>query len=300
MASRYAVATGNWNATATWSDSDGGAPGSSAPVDGDNVFLTATSGAITVTLTAGATCDNLVCTGFPGTLALGAYSLTATGDTVTLPSGMTLTANQGLLTCNAACTITGGVSAPQCGLTLTSGATYTLDSAGTTWAVLNIGMGNKTITLGSDLAVTSMFLYGYGTLTFSGAYDIVAANLYIGNGTLTLVLVSSRTLTASGKLFVSTASTSGASMPPGAVTIQASTASTATNLVYNGAVADCCVSRVVFTDVAYSGSTVTNLDNWYGGTLTRTSGITNRTSADIGGGTGGVTGRCLQLGFGVC
>lgn len=59
MADRYAVATGNWNATSTWSDTDGGAPGASAPVDGDTAYFNA---AVTVTLTAHAACTGIVMT----------------------------------------------------------------------------------------------------------------------------------------------------------------------------------------------------------------------------------------------
>lgn len=71
MASRYAVASGNWSSTGTWSATDGGASGASVPGTGDDVFLTATSGAITVTLDANSLCRSLDCTGFPagGTLA---------------------------------------------------------------------------------------------------------------------------------------------------------------------------------------------------------------------------------------
>ena len=49
------------------------------------------------------------------------------------------------------------------------------------------------------------------------------------------------------------------------------------------------VFKVAFTDVDFStySTPVTGLDNWYGGTLTRCTGITNRTSADIGGTSGG-------------
>jgi MBG domain (YGX type)/Putative peptidoglycan binding domain/MBG domain len=38
-ASRYAVATGNWGATTTWSDSSGGVAGASVPIAGDAVYI---------------------------------------------------------------------------------------------------------------------------------------------------------------------------------------------------------------------------------------------------------------------
>ncbi len=46
-ANRYSVATGNWNATSTWSDASGGTPGKSVPANGDNVYI---EGGRTVTL----------------------------------------------------------------------------------------------------------------------------------------------------------------------------------------------------------------------------------------------------------
>ena len=66
-------------------------------------------------------------------------------------------------------------------------------------------------------------------------------------------------------------------------------ASTAFNLVFNGTTTNCSIYRATFTDVNASGSAI-GLDNWYGGTLTRTTNITNRTSADIGGTTQNVFG----------
>jgi hypothetical protein len=47
-ATRYSVATGNWNATSTWSTSSGGTSGASVPANGDVVFI---EGGFTVTLT---------------------------------------------------------------------------------------------------------------------------------------------------------------------------------------------------------------------------------------------------------
>ena len=41
MANKYAVASGLWSSTSTWSDTDGGPPGASPPADGDAVFISA-------------------------------------------------------------------------------------------------------------------------------------------------------------------------------------------------------------------------------------------------------------------
>lgn len=92
---RYAVATGNWNTTAVWSASSGGASGASIPLAQDDVFLNAASGAITVTQTLFYMGKNINFTGFTGTFAgstatnvLGDFILSA-GTTVTSTSSFT-------------------------------------------------------------------------------------------------------------------------------------------------------------------------------------------------------------------
>ena len=90
MADRYLVATGNWNDTATWSDSSGGSPGASVPGSGDNVFLDAASGAAVLTVNVASACLNFDCTGFTGTLA-GTGSLEVWGNVFKLVAGMTHT-----------------------------------------------------------------------------------------------------------------------------------------------------------------------------------------------------------------
>lgn len=280
MADRYAVATGNWNATSTWSDTNGGAPGSSAPVNGDNAYLTATSGGITVTLTAAAACTTLTCTGFTGTLALSAYILTVAGN-VTLGSGMTVSGAK--ISVSAAATVAGGglASAPIT-LSFSGTAGKTLTASGTTWGAVEALSGAQTITLGADLTATELNITNnFGTTTFAGAYNITVGTLRFGYGaTIGLIFKAGQTVTVTSALQLIT--------PAGRVnTLASDTASSTFALVYNGTAANALVANMTMTDVAYSGSTVTGLDNWYGGTLTRTSGITNRTSADIGGGTGG-------------
>lgn len=96
MANRFIVATGTWDAsnTAIWAATDGGAPGASVPTATDDVFMTATSGAVTVTTAASVSvCQSLNCTGFTGTLVItnNADGLSIGNGAFTLASGMTLT-----------------------------------------------------------------------------------------------------------------------------------------------------------------------------------------------------------------
>ena len=83
MANKYAVATGNWSAAATWSATSGGAGGDGKPATNDNVFFDAASGAITVTCDeTPATMTNLTCTGFTGTWDLNDKALAVIGNLV--------------------------------------------------------------------------------------------------------------------------------------------------------------------------------------------------------------------------
>jgi hypothetical protein len=63
-------------------------------------------------------------------------------------------------------------------------------------------------------------------------------------------------------------------------TIRSTIASSDTFLTYQGTAANCKIAGMTFTDVNASGSAQA-LDNWYGGTLTRTTNIINRTTADF-------------------
>lgn len=97
MADRYAVATGNWNATSTWSATDGGGAGASVPVAGDNVFVQA---AVTVTLTDNAACTKI--TLIQGTIDADTFNVdigTGGFDATTTTSVRAITMGSGTWTC---------------------------------------------------------------------------------------------------------------------------------------------------------------------------------------------------------
>lgn len=89
MADRYLVATANWSSTDAWSATSGGAAGASVPTSSDNVYCDANSGAVTLTISSTAVCNDLVCTGFTGTITQ-TSGLELYGATITLGAGMTL------------------------------------------------------------------------------------------------------------------------------------------------------------------------------------------------------------------
>jgi hypothetical protein len=93
MASRYWVGgSANWDATAgtKWATTSGGGGGAAVPGTGDDVFFDANSGAVTVTITANGSCNNLDFSGFTGTFA-GSSTIANIRGNVTIASGMTWT-----------------------------------------------------------------------------------------------------------------------------------------------------------------------------------------------------------------
>lgn len=91
MANRYWVGgTASWDGTAgtKWALTDGGAGGEAEPTSADDVFFTAASGAVTVTIASTVrSCLSLNFTGFTGTLA-GSIGLSIYGN-LTAATGMT-------------------------------------------------------------------------------------------------------------------------------------------------------------------------------------------------------------------
>jgi len=150
------------------------------------------------------------------------------------------------------------------------------DTGGITWNNITIDYA-ATITLSSNLTCTGTLLFVASTVTFSGAYNISCGTFraYVTSAVKTLTFVAGQTLTATAGLKLE---------GTGNVTYTIKAPSTTTTyLNYTGTSANCEVYKIIFTYVDASGS-AQGIDNWYGGTLTNTTNITNRTSADIGGG----------------
>lgn len=101
MANRYAVGTGNWGDTSTWSTTSGGATGASVPTAADDVFLDANTTALTINGGATRSCRSINCTGFTGTLTkivdlnIGDSTAGASNIALKFVSGMTLADNGG-------------------------------------------------------------------------------------------------------------------------------------------------------------------------------------------------------------
>jgi hypothetical protein len=129
MANRFAVASGNFNDTATWSTTAAGSPGASVPVAGDNAIANNRN----VTITANATCDNVRNDNLSGATAGGSF---------TLSSGVTLAANviQGSVSGSCVWFISTSPSTAAIVGSITGGA------GTTTIAVTNNSTGTLTVT----------------------------------------------------------------------------------------------------------------------------------------------------------
>lgn len=182
MASRYAVATGNWNSTGTWAATDGGAPGASFPVDGDAVFLTATSGAITVTVNVSSAATSIDATGYTGTFT-GSGALQLKGN-LTAVVGMvysyTGTLTEALTAGTATLTSAGHTL---CGALTMNGAGGTL-----TFADAFITTGTCTLTAGTwadgDQNLTMAAFSAAGTATRAITYGTTNTWYVTGSGTV--------------------------------------------------------------------------------------------------------------------
>jgi hypothetical protein len=147
MASRYWRGGSDvWDSTAgsKWSATVGGATGASVPTSTDDVFLDATSGAVTVTVNSSQPCLSLNCTGFTGTLT-GSGQVNFYGS-LTLVPGMTFS-SLGLRP------------------VATSGS-WTITTAGKTLGPIAFGLtaSTATWTLGDSLTSSNTIQIVHGTL----------------------------------------------------------------------------------------------------------------------------------------
>ena len=261
MATYYAIAAGgNWGAGGTWSTTAtkdaSRTGGATAPTASDDCIVDDYSGLVVVNAT------NCVC-----------KTLTCTGNT----AGMTFTAAQ-RLTASGSVTFDDTMGSNLTGTgELRFGATATLTMDGLTFPGSVSINGSITLTLGGTLTVTGWLTFMLGG-SLSGAYSVTCANASFGPGTTSLV--AGQTLTITSLLSAIPGLYIGGYTRPALVS---ATPSSKTYLAYTGAASSISVFGAAFTDVDFStySTPVTNLGNWYGGTLTRCTGITNRTSADF-------------------
>lgn len=216
-ANRFSVASGNWNDTATWSETSGGAAGASVPVAGDDVVIegddTVTvniTDAACTTLQVGSTTGTTTATargtltfsasGSPALTVSGSVSLGYTGDAdrdgiITFTSGSTLSAGS--------LAIGGTTGSPGQGtITMVAGSTLNVGSI-----TVNAGAGTwtpstGTVVLTANNTLPASLVISFGNLTISSGTTTLGVDTTV-SGVLTVDLgaaldASSRTLTLSG------------------------------------------------------------------------------------------------------
>ena len=167
-----------------------------------------------------------------------------------------------------------GASITQTGTVFFNGSTTINDNTGQIGA---IGIeNNTTLTLSKDLTCVSITsnVGNNVSLTFVGAFNIIC-------GTFAMVSTNAQTITLVGgqSLTVNTALT----LYPGTYNTATNvTASSKAYITYNGPMSGMDIYKMVFTNI--SGENGSTLYNWYGGTLTGTTNITNADNSMIGGG----------------
>ena len=176
-ASRYSVATGNWNATSTWSASSGGASGASVPIAGDDVTI---EGGHNVTLTAAAACATVTFTTATATsLTLAGFQLNVSGA-ITIPrSG----ASENLIAVGTG--------------TLNAGSVAFTSGGGGVRHEITISTGTVTVSGNVTQAGSS----GSASITFTGAGTLNLGGTFLdsSNGTLTTFTGSSVNYNGAGQ-----------------------------------------------------------------------------------------------------
>jgi hypothetical protein len=223
-ADRYSVASGNWNATSTWSATSGGAPGASAPVAADNAII---EGGWTVTVTAAAACTNLsIATG--SALTVGGFTLAVSGTT-NITGTITFNSATGAKTFTGAVTLNSGAvwnETAAAAMTFANGitnnaTTFTASTGVHTFSTNAQAVGGSTTTTIPSVTVTTIVLTNNGTLTANTALA----------GTGTLSNSSSGTLNLGGTCSVTTLTNNGIVNRSGTGTTTSTTVTN--NLTFN-------------------------------------------------------------------
>jgi len=232
MANRYWVGgTGNWNDTARWATTSGGASGASVPVAVDNAFFDANSGTGTATTTTGATCtivtlnsstlnlvlgDNFTHTGrfnfTLGSLSLGTYTWTCNDLQTSNSNVRSLDFGTGkvVLTGSGATILGMGIT----NLTLAGSKLFESNYAGavgtrafTTGLPTEANVINLSITAGTDIVQTNTGNGTFGNINltgFAGTFSNTSSKFIYGD-----FIVGSGVTLGAGSAAINFAATSG-------------------------------------------------------------------------------------------
>jgi hypothetical protein len=163
----------------------------------------------------------------------------------------------------------------------------TLNIPTVTFNNLNVGgSSGSTLTMQSDLNVTGSITQATGTnVSWTGAYDWYCGTY---NAAQAAATANNLTIYANRTFHISTATNiyGAYALTPTRFLIKSSAGGTKANIAYSGTAAAFNWSNVSTTDIAFSPA----VKEFGAGVLTTSTGITNFTGADVGGGTTGGTG----------
>lgn len=171
-AQRYAVATGNWSSTGSWSSSPGGAPGASVPNSTNDVFI---GGGFTITqdITSGggASCNSLT---------IGTSQATPTGNLSFNNNNGDITIGAGGLVITSNGNVLGGTFAP----TLTVAGDLTLNAVLTnrSFTIKIDGAGTETIDGTGTLGILNIQNYTTNTGNITVSNKLIGPALRLING----------------------------------------------------------------------------------------------------------------------
>ncbi len=254
---RYSVATGNWNATSTWSATSGGAPGASVPVAGD--FVTIEGGHNVTVTAANAACASITFT-------------TATATSLTINTGFTLT-------------VSGAITIPRSGSsfnqiivgagTLNAGSIAFTSGGGTNHHQITISTGTVDVT--GDITTDNSG--ASATISFSGAGLLeVGGALLTTGGTLTTATGSTVNYTGANQTVFSTSYSNLTLSGSGTDILQSGTTSITGNLTLSGTVSTTTVAGLTIGGNLSVGDGTTFNAAGYALTVTGTTTVGNGTS----------------------
>lgn len=258
-ADRYAVVSGNWNSTATWSATDAGIPGASVPVAGDNVYIVR---GFTVTIPNAVTvaCSNvfvtLAASSGTGTLTFGGATATLSVSGNVVVGTATSGTREGVINMTA-----GGV--------LSIGGNLTIGNEGNSTPIASeVNQGaNSSITVTGNVSILNPNTNNYanqwqvnaGTATVGGTFTM--ANTGGGNQDCNLIITTG-TMSIEGAITMGGGATENLISITGAGTLNIGGSISATNgtltlsatseVNYDGAAQT--LRAATYQDLTFSGS----------------------------------------------
>jgi hypothetical protein len=248
-ATRYSVATGNWNANSTWSTTSGGAPGASFPVAGDIVYI---ENGHTVTITANAACASITFTGESSTLTVNSGYIITVSNTVTLIKQSAV---------NSVCTVDGAGTMSCANISV--GSTLNPPSGNNNVYTFTFACSIAVLNISGNLTVNSYYTGGAVKASGNGVFNLQTGVVTVSGSVITTaennknaVTFSMATGSNNGTLILESATPF--TLDPQSTIIDLN--GTSTTVIYNRAGAQT-LNNTSYRNITLSGSGVKTIAN---------------------------------------